>query len=254
MSFSVIIPSRNPANLIPCLQALRKHEPTCPVVIVDDGIDWQKFHNMHGGPLSDFGPIRRADGRLPFVFARNINVGITWADACFPYSSEEPPLDGYVLLNDDALLESPGGFSLLARTCAEHPEIGVLGATTNLTGQPLQVRKSGSGSGLRFMPHIAFVCVYFPRKTLDLMTEMSKTDSLITPGLDERYCIDYGVDDRDACQQMQHLGLKVAVLDSVYVDHGSLTSTYRGLPTNSRSFAENFKLFQKKWAGHHIAL
>ena len=33
MNFAVIILSRTPGNLLPCLEALRRNEPDCPVVL-----------------------------------------------------------------------------------------------------------------------------------------------------------------------------------------------------------------------------
>jgi GT2 family glycosyltransferase len=67
--------------------------------------------------------------------------------------------------------------------------------------------------------------------------------------LDERYCLDYGVEDRDYCEAVNRAGLKVGVSDWCYVDHGSLTSSFRGDPKAPRSFARNLELFKQKWPG-----
>jgi len=40
MSFSVIIPSRKASNLVPCVEAVRRAEPTAEILVIDDGIDW----------------------------------------------------------------------------------------------------------------------------------------------------------------------------------------------------------------------
>ncbi len=267
---TVIIPSRNAANLVACLGALRKHEPDCPVIVVDDGLEWPSDVDWPIDGVTLF------EGVKPFVFARNCNIGIRAAGD-----------SDVVLCNDDALLESPGGFQLLQRAALSRPDIGIIGATTNVTGQPLQYRFGkvrcrdcedrapfvecdepgiwhGTSLGphrcyfwdsLRIVPHIAFVCVYLPRRTIrDLGARATYTahslgvyDGRFTDGLDERYCLDYGCDDADYCEQVTRAGLKVAVHDGCYVDHGSLTSTYRGDPRAAKSFAQNYKLLMEKW-------
>lgn len=140
--------------------------------------------------------------------------------------------DDVILLNDDALLRTPGGFSILQKAGDENRKFGCIGAVTNVTGQPLQ---QPLNIGLREVPHIAFICVLIPRRTIDL----------IGP-LDERYCLDYGVEDRDYCEAIARTGLKVGVHDGCFVDHGSLTSTFRGDPRAPRSFARNQELFNQK--------
>jgi GT2 family glycosyltransferase len=74
-------------------------------------------------------------GAKPFIYARNCNLGIRMAGS-----------GAVVLLNDDALLETVGGFTAMQRAGELHPEFGVIGAVTNVTGQPLQ-RPHGIGLG-----------------------------------------------------------------------------------------------------------
>ncbi len=212
MSFSVIIPSKTISNLVPCVKAVRACEPGARIIVVDDGLASVVVPEN----------VKFVMGVKPFVFARNVNIGIKAAGT-----------DGVVLLNDDALLQTPGGFSAMAREAEEHPEFGIIGAVTNLTGQPLQ---RPQGVGLREVEHFAFVCVYIPRRTIKKIGM-----------LDERYCLDYGVEDRDYCEACWRAGLKVGVYDFCYVDHGSLTSSFRGEPTTPRSFQQNLALFNQKW-------
>ena len=82
----------------------------------------------------------------------------------------------------------------------------------------------------------AFICVLIPRRTIECVGL-----------LDERYCIDYGVEDNDYCQMVKSAGLRCAVYDYCFVDHGSLRSTFRGDPYAYRSFAQNQRLFCEKW-------
>lgn len=239
---SVIIPSKNASNLVPCIAAIRKHEPGASLIVVDDGLQWTP-ENM--GDSSGWGDIRIIPGRKPFVFSTNCNIGIRAAgemDVC--------------LVNDDTILESPNGFSLMQKAAEEHPEIGIIGATTNLTGQPLQRPR---GVGLRIVPHIAFVCVLIPYRTHEYLSycvnqTLTKDGHIVersqpfTGGfLDERYRVDYGCEDADYCEQVTRAGLKVAVHDQCYVDHGSLMSSFRGDPKAPASFAGNYKLLMDKW-------
>ncbi len=217
MTPRVIILSRDADNLRACIAAIRVNEPGAEILVVDDGVDWFAFAD--GGTFRcDFDIMA---GRKPFVFARNANIGLR-AEGC-----------DAILHNDDALLETPGGFSALVKIQREHPEYGLVGAVTNLTGQPLQFRHN---IGLRQVPHFAFVSVLIPWATFERFG-----------GLDERYCRDYGVEDRDLCTACERAGLKVGVYDFCYVDHGKLHSSFRGAPTTPRPFTENLALYREKW-------
>jgi GT2 family glycosyltransferase len=215
----VIIPSRTPRNLLSCLQAVGRQEPEAWRIVIDDGIGL----NPTGGGQWDGAYEQVIPGVHPFIFSRAINQGI---HAAGKYD--------VVLLNDDALLETPGGFSLLADTQRQNREFGLIGATTNVTGQPLQ---RPHGIGLREVDHLAFVCVFIPRTTIQQVGM-----------LDQRYCLDYGVEDRDYCEAVRRAGLKVGVHDGCFVDHGSLTSSFRRNPKAPRPYAKNFALFQAKCA------
>jgi GT2 family glycosyltransferase len=211
----VIIPSRTISNLIPCAEAVSRLDD-CNVIVV-----WDKSRGNDWAPPEGSYRVREVDQE--FIYARNCNYGIRSAGE-----------NDVILLNDDALLTTPGGFTslqLLSRKC---PEFGIIGAVTNITGQPLQHDK---GLGLREVPHFAFVCVFIPRKTINLIGL-----------LDERYCLDYGVEDRDYCEMVRRAGLKCGVYDGCFVDHSKLTSTYRGAPLATRSYERNWQLYVKKWS------
>jgi GT2 family glycosyltransferase len=217
--FSVVVPSRNRTNLKACLRAVGYRQPGTWRIVIDDGLD------ISPRGEADLDGLYEAVwlGKKPFVFARNCNIGIIAAAA-----------DDVILLNDDALLQTPGGFRALQTVANDNPEFGVVGAVTNVTGQALQ--KPQGGNALREVPHIAFVCVYIPRRTIQRVGL-----------LDERYSLDYGVEDLDYCEACRRAGLKVGVFDGCYVDHASLESSFRGHPWASRSFARNRELFDQKW-------
>jgi len=226
--FSVVIPSKTASNLVPCIRAIREAGETARIIVVDDHGDLAEAVCDSAGEIQGASQVyldlklKFFPGEKPFIFARNVNIGI-----------REAGDDDVILLNDDALLKSPMGFSALAAASNASPDYGCIGAVTNLTGQPLQ---QPAGIGLRSVGHIAFVCVYIPREVIDALGV-----------LDERYCLDYGCEDRDYCEAITRAGMKVGVLDDCFVDHSSLHSTYRGDPHAGRSFAQNYALFKQKW-------
>lgn len=217
MSFSVIIPSKSIENLIPCVEAVRRCEPDARIIVVDDGLDLSFL------PRPDFMPFLGIKGIKPFIFSRNVNLGIQAAGT-----------DDVVILGDDGLLQTPGGFSLLAKAAAEH-RFGIISSTVNNVGNPNQWRQA---IGLREEPRtVCFVCVYIPRRTTDAVGLM-----------DDRY-VGYGMDDDDYCLRIRKAGLKLGIHDGCYVDHGSLTSSFRGGPASGGDFRPNLKIFIEKY-GH----
>jgi GT2 family glycosyltransferase len=213
-NLSVIIPSRTLSNLDACAAAIRTRED-CNIIAV-----WDRSHgNESISPTFDY-VVREVES--DFIYARNCNIGIMAAGD-----------DDIILMNDDALLHTPTGFRKMQAMAAAHPEFGIIGAVTNVTGQPLQ---QPHGVGLREVPHFAFVCVLIPRRTINAIGL-----------LDERYCIDYGVEDRDYCEAVRRMGLKCGVFDGCFVDHSQLVSSYRGDPHASRSYSQNWQLFCDKW-------
>lgn len=215
---AVIVPSKTASNLEACAWARLDFDPNCgPLIVVDDGLAYIP-DSCDGATI--------LKGVKPFVFARNMNLGITEA-------LNRPRINGVLLLNDDAILETHSGFSLLERAASEHPEYGIIGAVTNVTGQPLQ---QPQGIGLREVEHFAFVCVYIPRSTIERVGL-----------LDERYCLDYGCEDRDYCLTVRAKGLKVGVHDGCFVDHAFLTSSFRGDPHAPLDYSQNFELLKAKW-------
>jgi O-antigen biosynthesis protein len=229
VSLSVIIPSKTVSNLIPSAEAVwRNEDPRTPIVVVDDGLV----------PASDdaraaFSRWDRENcpvwihGDKPFVFARNVNKGIRKAGN-----------SDVVLLNDDAMLQTPGGFSLLQRAAAENPEYGVIAATGNNVGNRNQCPQ---GIGLRSDPRIVcFIAVLIPRRTIELVGL-----------LDERF-VGYGFEDDDYCLRVRRAGLKIGIHDGCYVDHGSLKSTFRGNPAAPADLSLGMKIFVEKWGAHPL--
>jgi glycosyltransferase involved in cell wall biosynthesis len=224
MNLSVIIPSKTRSNVLPCIAAIRAAGVTCRVIVIDDGIEFgeecgEKYAAL---PVTAW-PFQVERGVKPFIFARNVNLGIRSAGD-----------DDVILLNDDALLETPGGFTAMQRAAEEHPEYGVISATTNLAGNPDQ-RPRGVGLRDAGAKCVAFVCVLIPRRTIERVGL-----------LDERF-IAYGWEDNDYCRRVREAGLKVGIFDGCYVDHGSLKSTFRGDPRAAGDIHPGARIYQEKW-------
>lgn len=219
---SVIIPSKTASNLDACALAIVRHEfGKCRVVCVDDGVEFTEDRSVLDFAVDDWLP-----GDKPFVFARNINRGILFAIS-------DSDCEGVVLLNDDAILQTPDGFSIMAQACKEHPEYGLISATTNLAGNPQQ---KPHGVGLRQADRtVAFVCVYIPRTTIERIGL-----------LDERFTA-YGWEDNDYCRRVLQAGLNLGVHDGCYVDHGSLKSTFRGDPKAAGDIRGGAEIYRAKW-------
>ena len=234
--FSVIIPSRNFRNLRACVAALHRNGAGRRIVI-DDGLAQSGYEadsaEYDRGACLDGATI--IPGVKPFIFARNINLGIVAAGT-----------DDVILLNDDALLVTPNGFTLLAETAAAHPECGLMSVVTN--GASL-AQLPHPGSGVRYeRVMVAFVCVFIPRSTIDkigLLDERFGLRAEATSGPRG-----YGCDDDDYCWRVRAAGLKLGIFDGCFVDHRSLTSTFRGDPSRPADVLIHEALFQQKWGRH----
>jgi len=219
VSFAVIIPSRNAGNLAPCVEAVRKNEPGARIIVVDDGIDWNAAPHVREH-------VTVLEGAKPFIFARNCNLGIKACEG------------DVVLLNDDAILETPYGFHELQAANEAHPEFGVISAVTNSAGNLAQQPQD---VGLREDPRmVCFVCVYIPRSTIERV------------GLLDEEFTGYGFDDDSYCLRVRRAGLRIGILDDCFVDHSSLRSSFRSGDYPAGGFKHNEAIFRTKYgAGNH---
>lgn len=213
---TVVIPSRTLSNVKPCVEAVRELEPGARIIVVDDGIE----------NAQSLG-VEVVQGEKPFIFSRNVNIGIRAAGR-----------DDIVILNDDAILKSIGGFSLLKKTAQERPDFGVIGATTNAVGNRNQLPQN---IGLRDEPRmVCFVCVYVPRRTLDAI------------GYLDQCFTEYGHEDDDFCYRIRRSGLKIAIHDGCFVDHASLKSTFRGEALAGGNLDGGRQIFIEKWGAYPL--
>lgn len=231
MNYTVVIPSNNTDRLLRCVAAIGEHEPELPahrILIVDDGIDWARF--KRDWPWS--WNIAARAGKKPFCFARNMNIGL---DVCKKRGHDA------ILLNDDALLETPGGFKILADLMADpdYKHLGILSPTFDSVGNPKQ-RYRGHPANVILGEYrmLCFICVY-------VRFEVFAGDGEHTAvRFDERF-VDYGMDDDDFSKEAIAAGWKLAVHDSVRVNHTTLSSAYRG--TGAGDFRANMRRFIEKW-------
>lgn len=236
---SVVIPSKTASNLEACVRAIRAAGENRRIIVVDD------FPQEVGGghPLADCNgylakspgpaqPMLWCMGEKPFVFARNCNRGIKAAGT-----------DDVILLNDDALLKTTGGFSAMQRAAEAHPEFGIISATTNVAGNPSQFPQGIKG--LIEEPRIvAFVCVLIPRRTIEVVGLMDERFGGFTQ--DGRRI--YGFCDNDYCRRIRNEGLKIGIYQGgCFVDHGSLRSSFRGDPGAAGDISAGAELYQAKW-------
>ncbi len=232
MAFSILIPSKNIANLRPCIDAISAAGETARIIVIDDGL----------AERWDEPGLEYVWGRPGFVYARNINIGIaacgpSWSMNKKPCQLHEvhvqTPGDDVILLNDDALLKTPMGFTRMVEEAHKYTELGIVSAACNNVGNTNQHPK---GIGMRADDRmVCFVAVLIKRTTIDAVGL-----------LDERY-VKYGLDDDDYCFRVRHAGLKIGIFDHCIVDHSELTSSFRGGPADAGDFKPNLRLFIEKW-------
>lgn len=226
MSLSVIIPSRMLSNLAPCAQAVAHHEESANTIVV-----WDRSNG--NGSLPDVSSYPAPSYRVrevatPFIYARNCNIGIECAGD-----------DDVILLNDDALLQTPGGFTAMQKAAEENPKFGIIGAVTNVVGNQNQLPQ---GIGLREEPRmVCFICVFIPRRTIERV------------GLLDEEFTGYGFEDDSYCLRVRRAGLKIGIFDGCFVDHGSLRSTFRGDPRQPADLRQNAAIFKQKYGAENWA-
>jgi glycosyltransferase involved in cell wall biosynthesis len=240
VSFSIIIPSKNISNLQACVACICAAHETARIIIVDDfAFDaTATFLQDVGDKPEQLSECTWIKGVKPFVFARNINLGIAAAGD-----------DDVILLNDDALLKTHLGFSWLAASANDSPEYGILAAAVD-GACGCEEQKVQPGTRVRPVKHhtVVFIAVYIRREVLTaMMSTPGRVAHANTWWLDERY-EGYGYDDDDMCERVRQLGLKLGVFDGCIVDHGSLPSSYRGTGSaSSTDLAPNRARFIEKW-------
>jgi len=237
MSFSIVIPSKNLSNLTACVGRLREMGETARVINVWDFGEKRTFKSLVRPISATFDlNIEAYEGEYPFVFARNVNIGLRahrWEDV--------------IVMNDDALLETPRGLTMLAECAAANLDYGIIAASVDSCGTLGQIHNKAK-SGLREeKPMLAFICVYIPRTTIDRIGLLDERFGVNAGGAGAR---GYGLEDDDYCWRIRKAGLKLGVLNDVFVNHTTLPSTFRNDPEHKADVLIHEELFWQKWGIH----
>lgn len=220
LNVSIIIPSKNAANLVASILAVRSLDNSFPLssfIVVDDGLN-RRDVGLH---------LRYVTGRTPFIFARNINMGIAAAGR-----------HDVILMNDDAVLQTRHGLWKMALRSRLTPTIGICSAAIQGDICNPQQHPAGAGNDLRIVrDDIAFVCVYIPRRVIESVGV-----------LDERFD-GYGFEDFDYCRRVRKYGLDVGVFDGCVMEHESLPSTFRTRDDVGEMLTRARQLYRDKWNG-----
>lgn len=221
MIYSVVILSKDGAKAKQCVEAVLGMQPDLNprhVILVDDGMEWDEVDVSCQCVL----------GEKPFIFSRNANIGI-----------REAGQRDVILLNDDALLETPYGFNGLAHLSMAYPEYGLIASVTNSVGNRNQFAKGTEAGNLIDEPRmVCFICVYIPRRTIDLVG-----------GLDERFD-GYGWEDNAYCELVKRAGLKIGIYTGCFVNHTKLKSSFRDGTYPAGGFERGKAIFEKYYGGH----
>ncbi len=223
MSYSVVILSKSGTNVTACIRAIREHEASASIIVVDDGIE--NFTERMAQVID----VHRIVGIRPFVFARNANLGLRYA---FDMLED----DHAILLNDDALLKTRQGFTRLIEQHRSRPHFGIVSAATNYVGNKNQMQRDGQNIR-REERMLCFVCVSISRLLF----------RAIGP-LDERF-VGYGFEDDDYSKRARLANYRLGVFDPCFVDHAHLRSTFRGAQYPTQAFNHNRQLYEAKYGG-----
>lgn len=224
--WKVVILSARAENLSRCLAALFMNEPGLSkdrVVVVDDGAFANFGHLVYQGVVW-------TQGKKPFVYARNANIGISTAQA---------PV---FLLNDDARLASRFGLSSMAYSAKDRPEVGISSAAVSgIAGSPAQTPVQRL-AGTKYVPNVSFVCAHLTKTALEKVGL-----------LDEKFT-GYGFEDNDFCYRAAKAKLVSAVYDGCLVLHDKPEeSSFRSRADWKDLMALNRALFEQKWGKNVLA-
>jgi len=234
--YSVVIPSKSIDNLRACVAAIRAAGEDCPIIVIDDGVEWPWDEVPR-----EWGNVAAYMGTSPFIFARAVNEGIAIASN-----------SDIVVCNDDALLCTDLGFALLRHQFSHHPEYGAIcpGFTPGSVGT-LNLVWSCRPSLAEEKVMLVFACVYIPRSTIDKVGLLDERFGVNAGGPGAR---GYGLEDDDYSLRIRKAGMKLGVYDGVLVDHTTLRSTFRCDPEHKadvRLHEDLFKRIHGHWPEGH---
>lgn len=237
MSFTIVIPTRNLDNLEQCVAAIRFAGETARIIVVWDG---EVIPDVKPTSIWKQGEGSIILGKKPFCFGMAVNQGIQFAQC--------KETDGFIIMNDDALLVAGDDSPLTAMARAHgyarwknNETYGIVSAAVRghagpawpMDRQRLAQMYPDADPTLWPIraPHgrmVPFVCVYIPLQVFENVGLLSEAfcGTVAVPGRIEAQEV-YGGEDDDMCFRVRRLGYKLGVYDGCVVDHATLHSTFR---------------------------
>ncbi|TMQ68449.1 MAG: glycosyltransferase family 2 protein [Candidatus Eisenbacteria bacterium] len=238
MKVGIVVLSWNSREFIgACLAGLRRHEPTSPVYVVDNG-------STDGSP----GIVARAhpevtivnlSANLGFAGANNVGVARALADGC----------DAVALLNNDTVIDEPFIDSCV-RLLEEHHNIGIVGPVIVEAEHPTVVQCRGGRIGLWTLD-FAYEGVgetFERRDQYDVVDYVLGAAMIVrrevlerTGGLDAEFFPAY-IEEADLCFRARRLGYRSVVHHGARVRHvgaksgGTRTTSFRRFTVNRFRF------------------
>ena len=227
--FSIVIPSKRLSNLKACSGALRGQGETSRIIVIEDS---PEVADAAGAGLV----VEIIPGVRPFIFSRNCNLGLLAAGS-----------DDVILMNDDAILESPRGLSALQEQQYANPSFGIVGASVNYCGTVEQLQDKVHPGLRELKVMLAFICVFIPRSTITQIGLLDERFGVNAGGEGRR---GYGCDDDDYSWRVRAAGMKLGVYDGCFVNHTCLPSTFRDDSAHPADVLIHERVFQEKWGRH----
>lgn len=229
---SIIIPTKTEKLITSCVKHIQDNlgeffRGDVEILVVDDGLPPGVVNNLQANGA------RVVAGEKPFVFARNVNVGL---------KTRQLNSD-VLLLNDDARILTPGYLQALYDAAQGFDVVCPSITDARSVGQRLQVHNPREAHNLitpvPIGTMLCFVAVFFKAKVLQRVG-----------GLDERYD-GYGHEDDDWCKRAWLLNCSMGVCHQVRVEHGDgvrkYSSTYATVPNYTELSQRNREHLKRKW-------
>lgn len=231
---TIIILSRHAERaraVIECITATHSRQYEYSVIVVNDGFS--------PGALDGYPCTRVVDGKKPFNFSRNVNIGIGSAHIT----------SDILLLNDDVTVVTENAISALADVAHSRPTIGIVSPVFNRRERNPRQRwgvLTGNEAWIETEHTLTFAACYLKRTMIDRIGL-----------LDERFH-GYGYEDNDYCMRAWQAGFELAIRPQVLMMHGDALGraslTFRERADFLDLIVVNRRLFIAKWSCELLGL